>query len=133
MIRKRKRTFAAQSTYEATVEAVVCDLVHRQLEVRGGEVRGGYGQMGLLLLHGIEGATPPPGGLYDLSGYDIPVSCHPGIKKVIQAAINASKLPTRMPQRARKTIPKTIAVKVVLAAIGKRHRICHHLRPTGVV
>ncbi|WIY24504.1 hypothetical protein [Parasedimentitalea psychrophila] len=36
--RKRRRNAAAQATYEATVEAVVCDLVHRQLEVLGGQV-----------------------------------------------------------------------------------------------
>ena len=36
--RKRKRSVTVQATYEATVEAIVCDLVYRELEVAGGRV-----------------------------------------------------------------------------------------------
>jgi putative hemolysin len=36
--RKRKHSAAAQAVYEATVEAVVCDLVHREVEVPGGQI-----------------------------------------------------------------------------------------------
>jgi hypothetical protein len=85
-----------------------------------------YGQMGLLLLYGLEGGTPPAGDLYDLSEYGIPVSCRPGIKKVIQAAINASKPLRRLPKGARKTIPKRISLARVLDAVGKRHPLIAH-------
>jgi hypothetical protein len=91
-----------------------------------------YGQMGLLLLYGLEGATPPAGDLYDLSEYGIPVSCRSGIKKVIQAAINASKPLKRMPKGARKTIPNRISLAVVLAAVGKRHPLIAHRFGAGV-
>jgi len=79
-----------------------------------------YGQMGLLLLYGVAGAVPPNGDLYDLSEYGIPISCRPGIKKVIQAAINAGKPLGRMPQGARKTIPEKISLFAVLEAVEKR-------------
>ncbi len=85
-----------------------------------------YGQMGLLLLYGLEGAEPPEGDLYDLSEYGIPTECRPGIKKVIQAAINTSKPLGRMPQGARKTISKRIHLSAVLEAVGKRHPAIAH-------
>ena len=37
-LRKRKRREADQRTYERTVEAVICDLVHRELTSPGGKV-----------------------------------------------------------------------------------------------
>jgi hypothetical protein len=85
-----------------------------------------YGQVGLLLLYGLEGGKPPEGDLYDLSEYGIPTSCRPGIKKVIQAAINASKPLGRLPKGARKTIPKRILLADILAAVGKRHPLVVH-------
>lgn len=91
-----------------------------------------YGQMGLLLLYGLEGATPPAGDLYDLSEYGIPTSCRPGIKKVIQAAINASKPLGRMPQNARKTITNKISLAGVLTAVDKRHPLIAHRFGAGV-
>jgi len=91
-----------------------------------------YGQMGLLLLYGIEEAMPPHGDLYDLSEYGIPVSCRPGIKKVIQAAINASKPLGRMPKGARKTISASLSLATVLAAVGKRHPLIAHRFGAGV-
>ena len=36
--RKRKRTKEAQIGYETTVEAIVCDLAYRELEVAGAQV-----------------------------------------------------------------------------------------------
>jgi hypothetical protein len=80
-----------------------------------------YGQMGLLLLYGVVGAVPPSGDLYDLSEYGIPTTCRPGIKKVIQAAINASKPLSRMPQDVRKTIPGKISLRFVMEAVTKHH------------
>ncbi|MEP4700445.1 MAG: hypothetical protein ABJZ79_04750, partial [Parasphingorhabdus sp.] len=91
-----------------------------------------YGQMGLLLLYGLEGATPPAGDLYDLSEYGIPTSCRPGIKKVVQAAINASKPLGSMPKGARKTIPSRISLRDVLAAVGKRHPLIARRFGAGV-
>ncbi len=88
--------------------------------------------MGLLLLYGLEAATPPAGDLYDLSEYGIPVSCRPGIKKVIQAGINASKPLGRMPKGARKIIPNRISLAGVLAAVGKRHPLIAHRFGAGV-
>jgi len=80
-----------------------------------------YGQMGLLLLYGLEGATPPAGDLYDLSEQGIPATCRPGIKKVVQAAINASKPLGRMPKEARKTFPR-----------GSRCRQCWQPSASGI-
>ncbi len=91
-----------------------------------------YGQVGLLLLYGLEGATPPAGDLYDLPEYGIPVSCRPGIKKVTQAAINASKPLRRMPKGARKTIPKRISLAEVLVAVSKRHPLIAHRFGAGI-
>lgn len=85
-----------------------------------------YGQMGLLLLYGLEECAPPSGDLYDLSEYGLPASCRPGIKKVTQAAINAAKPLARMPKGARKTIPKRVPLAKVMEAIRQRHpRIAH--------
>ena len=80
-----------------------------------------YGQMGLLLLYGLEGCKPPLGDLYDLSAFGLPVACRPGIKKVTQAAINSAKPLKRMPQGARKTIPTRIPLAKVMDAIQQRH------------
>lgn len=85
-----------------------------------------YGQVGRLLLYGLERATPPAGDHYDLTECDIPVSCRPGIKKIIQAEINASKPLGRVPKGARKTIPKRISLTLVMAAVEKRHPLIAH-------
>ncbi|WIY25193.1 hypothetical protein [Parasedimentitalea psychrophila] len=91
-----------------------------------------YGQMGLMLLYGLEGTTPPEGDLYDLSEFGIPTSCRPGVKKVIQAAINASKPLGRMPKRAKKTIPKRISLTEILEAVSNRHPLIVHRFFAGV-
>lgn len=91
-----------------------------------------YGQAGLLLLYGLVGATPPKGDLYDLTDYGFAARCRPGIKKVIQASINASKPLTRMPKDVRKTIPASKSLSATLAAIEQRHPAIVHLFGTGV-
>ncbi|UWQ82726.1 hypothetical protein [Leisingera caerulea] len=91
-----------------------------------------YGQMGLLLLYGLAGATPPSGDLYDLSTYGIPYSCRPGLKKVIQAAINSDKRLRRMPRGARKTIPKRYSLKCILSAVSECHSEVYRYFGSGV-
>ncbi|MEY8120847.1 hypothetical protein AB9F26_21965 [Falsihalocynthiibacter sp. BN13B15] len=91
-----------------------------------------YGQAGLLLLYGLIGATPPTGDLYDLTEYGFAQECRPGIKKVIQASINASKPLIRMPKGVRKTIPASKSFSATLAAIGQRHPAIVHLFGTRV-
>ncbi|MEY8096326.1 hypothetical protein AB9F29_02765 [Falsihalocynthiibacter sp. S25ZX9] len=91
-----------------------------------------YGQAGLLLLYGLIGATPPTGDLYDLTEYGFAQEYRPGIKKVIQASINASKPLIRMPKGVRKTIPASKSFSATLAAIGQRHPAIVHLFGTGV-
>ena len=80
-----------------------------------------FGQMGLMLLYALEGETPPAGDLYDLTEFGIPASARPGIKKVVQSAINASKPLKRMPKGARKTIPSSISLARVMSAIRAKH------------
>jgi hypothetical protein len=80
-----------------------------------------YGQMSLMLLYAEAGKTPPKGDLYDLSAQGIPTDCRKGIKKVIQAIINSSKLPARMPSGARKHFPKRYTVKKVIEAVRLKH------------
>ncbi|MEY8119608.1 hypothetical protein AB9F26_15315 [Falsihalocynthiibacter sp. BN13B15] len=91
-----------------------------------------YGQAGLLLLYGLVGATPPAGDLYDLTEYGFATSCRPGIKKVIQASINASKPLNRMPKDVRKSIPASKSLSETLAAIGQRHPAIIHLFGSGI-
>lgn len=85
-----------------------------------------YGQTGLLLLYAAVGATPPDGDLYDLSESHIPLNCRPGIKKVIQAAINSSKPLKRMPKGTRLTVPKKFTLDMLMKAICKRHPAIAH-------
>ena len=80
-----------------------------------------YGQVGVLLLYALESKTPPEGDHYDLTAYGIPESCRAGIKKVVQAAINADSPLKRMPKGARKTIPNRISLSVILSAIQDKH------------
>ncbi|WP_334065733.1 hypothetical protein [Nereida ignava] len=80
-----------------------------------------YGQMSLMILYGLTGHTPPKGDLYDLSGEGIPATYRKGIKKVIQAVINSSKVPTRMPGGVRKHIPSSYSIQDILKAVEKKH------------
>jgi hypothetical protein len=69
-----------------------------------------YGQMSLAILYGIAGKPPPEGDLYDLSAEGIPTDYRKGIKTVIQALINSSKAPTKMPKGVRKLIPSRYSI-----------------------
>ena len=64
--------------------------------------------MSLAILYGLTGTKPPEGDLYDLSAEGIPTDYRKGIKTVIQAIINSSKVPTKMPKGVRKHIPSRI-------------------------
>jgi len=80
-----------------------------------------YGQMSLMILYGLTGHTPPEGDLYDLSAEGIPATYRKGIKKVIQAVINSSKVPTRMPGGVRKQIPSSYSIQDILKAVERKH------------
>ena len=80
-----------------------------------------YGQMSLMILYGLTGHTPPEGDLYDLSAEGIPATYRKGIKKVIQAVINSSKVPTRMPGGVRKHIPSSYSIQDILKAVERKH------------
>ena len=88
-----------------------------------------YGQMSILLLYAEAEAQDqlPEGDLYDLSAYGIPQECRPGIKKVMQAIINSPDTPKRLPNGARKHIPKTISLKDILTAIEQKHTVIYPL------
>jgi hypothetical protein len=70
-----------------------------------------YGQMSLAILYGLTGTKPPKGDLYDRSAEGIPTDYRKGIKTVIQALINSSKVPTKMPKGVRKLIPSRYSIK----------------------
>lgn len=91
-----------------------------------------YGQMSVSLLYGLIGKTPPSGDLYDLSDYGIPTDCRPGIKRVMNALIASSKPLTRMPKKARETIPKRISFAAVKQAIEAKHPAIVSFFGTGV-
>ena len=82
-----------------------------------------YGQMSLAILYGLTGTKPPDGDLYDLSTQGIPTSYRKGIKTVIQALINSSKVPRRMPKGVRKLIPSRYTIKDILEAVAKKHPV----------
>jgi len=87
-----------------------------------------YGQMSLAILYGLTGAKPPEGDLYDLSTQGIPTSYRKGIKTVIQALINSSKVPTKMPKGVRKHLPSHTNIRDILAAIESKHPTIYPFR-----
>ena len=93
-----------------------------------------YGQMSILLLYAQAQAQDhvPSGDLYDLSEYGIPKTCRPGIKKVMQAIINSTGLPRRLPRGARKYIPSRISLNDILRAIAKKHPVIFPLMTSGI-
>jgi hypothetical protein len=91
-----------------------------------------YGQMSLAILYGLTGAKPPEGDLYDLSAEGIPTDYRKGIKTVIQALINSSKVPRRMPKGVRKLIPSTINLRDILRAVEKKHPAIHPQMTSGI-
>ena len=90
-----------------------------------------YGQMGVSLLYGLAGKTPPSGDLYDLSAHGIPTDCRPGIKKVLNAMVWATTPLARMPKGARAIIPKRYTFKQVQDAIRGKHAEVAHLFGAG--
>ena len=91
-----------------------------------------YGQMSLMILYGLTGKTPPEGDLYDLSKYGIPVTCRPGIKKVMQAIINSPKIPRRLPKASRKHFPSRINLRDILSAVEKKHPVIFPMIASGI-
>ena len=93
-----------------------------------------YGQMSLLLLYARAQAQDhvPSGDLYDLSEHGIPVTCHPGIKKVMQAIINSPKIPRRLPKGSREHLPSRINLRDILRAVEKKHPVIFPLMTSGI-
>jgi hypothetical protein len=91
-----------------------------------------YGQMSLTILYGLTGATPPEGDLYDLSDHGIPAEHRKGIKKCIQAVINTTKPPTRVPRGVRKHLPGKYSMRDVLSAVEKKHPEIYPLMTSGI-
>jgi hypothetical protein len=91
-----------------------------------------YGQMSLAILYGLTGTKPPEGDLYDLSAEGIPTDYRKGIKTVIQALINSSKLPTKMPKGVRKLIPSRYTIKDILEAVARKHPAIYPQMTSGI-
>jgi len=91
-----------------------------------------YGQMSLAILYGIAGKPPPEGDLYDLSAEGIPTDYRKGIKTVIQALINSSKVPTKMPKGVRKHLPSHTNIRDILAAIESKHPTIYPQMTSGI-
>jgi hypothetical protein len=91
-----------------------------------------YGQMSLAILYGIAGKSPPEGDLYDLSAEGIPTDYRKGIKTVIQALINSSKVPTKMPKGVRKLIPSRYSIKDILEAVARKHPAIYPQMTSGI-
>ena len=91
-----------------------------------------YGQMSLAILYGIAGKPPPEGDLYDLSAEGIPTDYRKGIKTVIQALINSSKVPTKMPKGVRKLIPSRYNIKDILEAVARKHPAIYPQMTSGI-
>jgi hypothetical protein len=91
-----------------------------------------YGQMSLAILYGLTGAKPPEGDLYDLATQGIPTSYRKGIKTVIQALINSSNVPRRMPKGVRKLIPSEYTIKDILEAVARKHPAIYPQMTSGI-
>ncbi len=91
-----------------------------------------YGQMSLAILYGLTGTKPPEGDLYDLSAEGIPTDYRKGIKTVIQALINSSKVPTKMPKGVRKLIPSRYSIKDILEAVVRKHPAIYPQMTSGI-
>ena len=91
-----------------------------------------YGQMSLAILYGLTGTKPPKGDLYDLSAEGIPTDYRKGIKTVIQALINSSKVPTKMPKGVRKLIPSRYSIKDILEAVARKHPAIYPQMTSGI-
>ena len=78
------------------------------------------------------GTKPPEGDLYDLSAEGIPTDYRKGVKKVIQALINSSKVPRRMPKGVRKLIPSRYSIKDILEAVARKHPAIYPQMTSGI-
>ena len=91
-----------------------------------------YGHMSLAILYGLTGTKPPEGDLYDLSAEGIPTDYRKGIKTVIQALINSSKVPTKMPKGVRKLIPSRYSINDILEAVARKHPAIYPQMTSGI-
>ena len=91
-----------------------------------------YGQMSLAILYGLTGTKPLEGDLYDLSAEGIPTDYRKGIKTVIQALINSSKVPTKMPKGVRKLIPSRYSINDILEAVARKHPAIYPQMTSGI-
>ncbi len=88
-----------------------------------------YGQMALRLAYGMAGAVPPDGDLYCVPGLE---PYRDGVKKVINAALQADKEQRRMPMGTRCEFPYDIEYKHAMMAISSFHAPMSHLFYQGV-
>lgn len=77
-----------------------------------------YGQMNPRILYGLCGAQPPEGDAYAIAGYQ---RFRPGVKKVMNSMIFATKRLTRMPKGVRKQFEEQHRVEQVMQAIEAAH------------
>lgn len=77
-----------------------------------------YGQMNPRILYGLCGAQPPEGDAYAIPSYQ---RFRPGVKKVMNSMIFATKRLTRMPKGVRKEFEEQHRVEQVMQAIEAAH------------
>jgi hypothetical protein len=77
-----------------------------------------YGQMNPRILYGLCGAQPPEDDAYAIPGYQ---RFRPGVKKVMNSMIFATKRLTRMPKGVRKEFEEQPRVEQVMQAIEAAH------------
>ncbi len=77
-----------------------------------------YGQMNPRILYGLCGAQPPECDAYAIPGYQ---RFRPGVKKVMNSMIFATKRLTRMPKGVRKEFEEQHRVEQVMQAIEAAH------------
>jgi len=77
-----------------------------------------YGQMNPRILYGLCGAQPPEDDAYAIPGYQ---RFRPGVKKVMNSMIFATKRLTRMPKGVRKEFEDQHRVEQVMQAIEAAH------------
>ena len=91
-----------------------------------------YGQMSLMILYGMVGERPEEGDLYDLCAYGISKEYRKGIKKCIQAIINSSKLPSKVPKGTRKLLPASCSMPDILRAVQLKHSLIFSLMTADI-
>ena len=77
--------------------------------------------MSLMILYGMAGERPEEGDLYDLTAHGISKEYRKGIKKCIQAIINSSKIPSKVPKGTRKLLPASCSMSDILRAVQLKH------------